>query len=74
MWRDLDVLRSGSVRITVQPPAGGIPIVVTRVGAPAVVGERGLLGGVRPASAVTGAPSVFLKLDRATVQRLAPAG
>lgn len=67
----LFILRSGSVRITVQPPGGGIPIVVTRLAAPAVVGERGLLGGVRAASVVTDAPSVLLKLDRATVQGLA---
>jgi len=52
------------VRVTVQPPSGGIPIVVMRLAAPAVVGERGLLGGVRAASVVTDTPSVFLKLDR----------
>jgi hypothetical protein len=59
------------VRVIVQPPGGGIPIVVTRLAAPAVVGERGLLAGVRAATVVTDASSVFLRLDRATVQRLA---
>jgi len=67
----LFVIRSGSVRVTVRPPGGGVPIVVMRVAAPAVVGERGLLGGVRAASVVTDTPSVVLKLDRATVQGLA---
>ena len=47
------ILRSGSVRVIVQPPGGGIPIVVTRLAAPAVVGERGLLAGVRAATVVT---------------------
>jgi hypothetical protein len=67
----LFVIRSGSVRITVQPPGGGVPIVVMRLAAPAVVGERGLLLGARSASALTDAPSVFLKLDRSTAQGLA---
>jgi CRP-like cAMP-binding protein len=67
----LFVIQSGSVRLTVSPPVGGVPIVVSRLAAPAVVGERSLLGGVRAAAVVTDTPSVFLKFDRAKVQELA---
>ena len=64
------VVRAGAVRVIRQRPQGGI--IVARLGAGAVIGERGVLGGERrAASVITDAPSVFLKLQRIHFERLA---